>query len=341
MIGPHRDVAAARTAVRAAGFPPGARLLLGCSGGQDSLALAATLAFLAPREGWVVRVLVVDHAVRAESAADAERAAALTRSLGLETDVVRVTVPGGAAGTGHGGPEAAARSARRAALLAQARRVDADAILLGHTMDDQAETVLLGLARGSGARALAGMRERDGLWARPLLGLRRAQTAEICRALGLTPVADPSNELSGPWRQADGSALRRTALRHRAIPLLTEILGPGVVPALARSADQLRRDDDALAADAERLTEAAVRARGVGHLEIDITPLAEAPAAIRTRAIHALLSSLARPGAQVGSVHVREVERLVLREGVGPIDVAGGVSVRRIGGMLRVSRRAT
>ncbi|TRW43204.1 tRNA lysidine(34) synthetase TilS [Georgenia yuyongxinii] len=255
MSAPHPAVAAARSAVRAAlaDLPPGARVLVACSGGADSLALAAATAFVAARAGWLAGAVIVDHRLQESSAADAAQAAEQCADLGLDPVEVRgVDVPGGRSGRGAGGPEAAARTARYDALAAAARDAGAAAVVLGHTLDDQAETVLLGLARGSGARSLAGMAPVHGLWRRPLLGLRRAQTEQVCRVLGQEFVTDPTNRAEGPWRAADGTALRRAAVRERVLPALTDALGPGVVPALGRTAAQLRRDGellDTLAAD--------------------------------------------------------------------------------------------
>ncbi|WP_281274925.1 ATP-binding protein, partial [Cellulomonas biazotea] len=170
------------------------------------------------------------------SAEVAARAAATCRDLGLDPVLVeRVDV------VGPGGPEAAARTARYAALAHAADTVGAAAVLLGHTLDDQAETVLLGLARGSGARSLAGMPASRGLLRRPLLGLRRADTLGACAAEGLDPWHDPTNVGAH-----DDAAPLRSRVRDRVLPVLERELGPGVAPALARTADQLREDADAL-----------------------------------------------------------------------------------------------
>ncbi len=257
MAGPAPAVAAARVAVRSAlaDLPAGALVLVACSGGADSLALAAATAFVAPRAGLRAGAVVVDHRIQPGSAQVADDAAATCRRLGLEPVLVREVDADGA-----GGPEAAARTARYSALREAAAETDAAAVLLGHTLDDQAETVLLGLSRGSGARSLAGMPPVDGLWRRPLLGLRRSETEASCTALGLSWTTDPTNAPDGPWRRADGGPLRRAAVRHHVLPALAEALGPGVPEALARTADRLREDEDYLARAADEL---AVRA-GLG-----------------------------------------------------------------------------
>ncbi len=227
-------VAAVRNAVRAslAGLAPGDLVLAACSGGQDSLALAAALAFVAPRAGLRAGAVTVDHGLQEGSAERAAEVALTLRGLGLDpVRTATVTV------AGPGGPEAAARAARYAALEETAADVGAVAVLLGHTLDDQAETVLLGLARGSGPRSLAGMPPRRGLFVRPLLGVRRSVTAAACAALGLPAWSDPHN--------AD-RRFARVRVRLDALPALEAALGPGVAEALARTADQLRDDAEVL-----------------------------------------------------------------------------------------------
>ncbi|MEU6699915.1 tRNA lysidine(34) synthetase TilS [Pseudonocardia sp. NPDC046786] len=214
--------------------------LVGCSGGADSTALVHAVREVVDGP---VHALVVDHGLQDGSAErSAELAAALRRS-GVDAAVQAVRV------TGPGGTEAAARRARRAALLA-ARPGPSSPVLLGHTLDDQAETVLLGLARGSGARSLAGMRLWSAPWLRPLLGLRRADTVAACAELGLPVWDDPHN--------AD-PRFTRVRLRREVLPLLEEVLGGGVAPALARTAAQLADDDAALTEAAARLRELASR----------------------------------------------------------------------------------
>src|SRR4051794_36741365 len=216
-----------------------APLLVGCSGGADSLAL--TLAAAAVRGAEGVRAAVVDHGLQDGSA---ERAAATARLLtqrGITADVHTVHV------TGPGGIEAAARRARQVALCAARPHPDSP-ILLGHTLDDQAETVLLGLGRGSGARSLAGMRRWDPPWLRPLLAVRRATTRAACAGLDV-------------WDAPHNAAPRftRVRLRHEVLPLLEDVLSGGVAEALARTAEQLREDVDALDTVAAHLLTAAVR----------------------------------------------------------------------------------
>lgn len=322
-----------------AGAPPA--LVVGLSGGADSLALALTTIDVAARAGIPVITVTVDHGLREGSAEEARRVADLAASLGARAVVETVTVDG------PGGPEGAARDARRAALRAVGVREGAP-ILLGHTMDDQAETVLLRLARGSGPsslRAIAPLsREADGVtWLRPLLTLRRSDTEGACAQAGLAPVHDPTNDVDGPWRAADGSPLRRSALRHEAIPALASALGVDPVPALARTAALCAEDDDALSDRARELTAAArvaaarvAAARvaddtdpgdGEAPVALAVASLRGAPRAVRTRAL--------REGAQaagiraLSSTHVDAIDDLVVAwRGQGPIHLPGGLAFR-------------
>src|SRR4051812_44817321 len=230
-------VAAVRLAVRrtlAAVAMPGEPVLVACSGGADSLALLAATVFESRPEALRVIGVTVDHGLQEGSADRASRVVAQMVQLGAdETATISVTVdPGGQ------GIEAAAREARYAALAQIAEHFGAHVVLLGHTLDDQAETVLLGLARGSGARSLSGMRRSiDNLFHRPLLDVTRAQTEAACAAEGIPFWTDPHN--SDP-------RFTRARVRQDVLPLLERELGPGVAAALARTADQLRADADHL-----------------------------------------------------------------------------------------------
>jgi tRNA(Ile)-lysidine synthetase-like protein len=251
--------AAVRAAVRdaLADLEPGARVVVALSGGADSLALLAATVVVCTERGLVCATVVVDHGLQAESAEIARRAADQARILGCsDVAVVRVQVT---SGTGSGGPEAAARTARYAALEHAAAGggptrsgpPPAAAILLGHTRDDQAETVLLGLARGSGTRSLAGMAPRSGVYRRPLLGLPRAVVAA---AAAETAAGDPRLV---PWQDPHNTdpGFARVRVRTSVLPLLEHELGPGIGDALARTAELARADADALDAWADRVWE--------------------------------------------------------------------------------------
>jgi tRNA(Ile)-lysidine synthase len=324
MPGPHPAVAALRVAVRreVADCAPDGLVLAAVSGGPDSLALAAALAFVGPRAGLRAGALVVDHGLQPGSAGVARAAARQCRLLGLEpVEVLTVEVP---AGPGSGGPEAAARDARLAALESAAARGGAAAVLLGHTRDDQAETVLLGLARGSGARSLAGMPRRRGPFRRPLLGLPRETTRRACVALGLDVVSDPDN--------AD-PAFARARLRDAALPALEKALGPGVTAALARTAAQLRADADALDALAADAAEHVTAGDG----SLDCAGLAALPAALRARVLREAARAAGCPPGSLGHVHADALDALVGRwHGQGPVALPGGVSGVRRYGRLRL-----
>ena len=334
MSGPPRAVAQARLALRAAladlARTPGAAgpaplVLVACSGGADSLALAATTAFLAPRLGLRAGAVIVDHAMQDGSGDVARRAGDQCRSLGLDpVEIARTQVP---TGPGHGGPEGAARTVRYRALDEAAARLDARAVLLGHTADDQAESVLLGLARGSGARSLAGMRAEVGALRRPFLALRRADTEQICHSVGLTYWQDPTNTGDHP-----GAPLR-SQVRTRILPLLDDVLGPGVVAALTRTAAQLDEDDAALVTFAAQLLD---RARQGGHPgTLGVTELAGSPAAVRTRALRLAALDAGCPAGALARSHVLELDRLVTDwHGQGPIHLPGAVVGRRDCGRL-------
>lgn len=299
-------VATARTAVRSAltDLAPGSRVRVGVSGGADSLALAAVVAAVTRTADLDVEAVVVDHGLQQDSAGVARRAVEQAESLGLRARVVTVEV------TGPGGPEAAARTARLTALAAG----DPHAVLLAHTRDDQAETVLLGLGRGSGPRSIAGMRARSGPFRRPFLTLGRADTERICRVHGLGWWVDPHN--------ADPS-FRRARLRREVLPLLEDVLGGGVAAALARTADQVRADTDHLDALAEE-----------AHT-LDCERLAALPRALRSRVLRRAALEAGARGDELASVHVGELDRLVTDwHGQRRVELPGGTSCGREDGVL-------
>ncbi len=322
MTGPAPAVTEVRTAVAAGldGIPRGRLVLAAVSGGADSLALAAGLAFAGPRAGLRAGAVVVDHQLQPSSDAVAEAAAGALRSLGLApVQVVAVDVGEG------GGPEAAARQARYQALRSAAADLDAAAVLLGHTLDDQAETVLLGLARGSGARSLSGMAPQTEGFRRPLLGVSRSTTAACCDALGLVPWDDPHNT---------ERRFARARLRHDALPALVTALGPGVPQALARTARLLRDDDEALETWAD---EVAGRCRPAGDSEpgLDIVALGAAPPAVRRRVIRRSLLAAGATAGRLTAEQVGRVDDLVgAWKGQGPVALPGGIQARRCCGRL-------
>lgn len=288
-------------------------MLVACSGGPDSLALAAGAAVVARRRGDGVRAVVVDHGLQPGSDAVASGVVAqLSERLGIAAEVVRVQV------CDDGGPEAAARDARFAALAAAAR--PGEVVLLGHTLDDQAETVLLGLARGSGLRSLAGMAGVRGIFVRPLLGLRREVSAACCAEFGLEPWTDPHNR---------DDRFARVRVRTRVLPVLEAELGPGVAEALARTAELARADADLL----DEL--AAVHADPGAEDGLSCRRLAELGPALRSRILRAWL--LDQGAREVSASQVAAVCELITDwHGQRWVDLPG-VRVRRVGDHLRTT----
>lgn len=302
---------AVRRVIRAGGHR---QLLVACSGGADSLALAAATAFEAPRAGLSAAAVVVDHGLQADSASVAARAAKTCRDLGLDpVEIVAVRVQ--ETGTG---PEDAARGVRYRALTQAADELHAEVILLGHTRDDQAETVLLGLARGSGLRSLAGMPAADPgrRISRPFLELTREQTRAACVALGLSWWEDPHN--------TDDRYARVRA--RQALVGLERDLGPGVIVGLTRTADLARSDADGLDALAARAL------AGLGEPPWPVPALLDLIAPVRRRVWRLLLGETAK-------VHVDRLEELLADwHGQVGVDVPGGRRVSRRGGLIEVDR---
>jgi tRNA(Ile)-lysidine synthase len=277
------------------------RWCVALSGGADSLALTAVAATAKP-----TTALIVDHRLQPDSG----RVAATARDQALAVGCVDAQVLCVDVGT-TGGPEAAARTARYRAL--DEARGDAP-VLLAHTLDDQAETVLLGLGRGSGSRSIAGMRPCDPPWYRPLLGIRRAVTRAACEELGLTPWQDPHN--------AD-RRFTRTRLRTEVLPLLEEVLGGGVAEALARTATALREDTDTL----DELARQALDEIGAGAL--DTARLAALPEAVRRRVIRGWL--LAGGASGLTDKQIRGVDTLVTAwRGQGGVAVGSPLRSQRL-----------
>jgi tRNA(Ile)-lysidine synthase len=333
VTGPDPAVAAARLAVRRAlqEHAPrdraGGAVLVACSGGADSLALLAATVFESRRDGLRVIGATVDHGLQEGSGAHADRVVAQMARLGAtETMAVRVRVE--APGMG---PEAAARQARYAALSQAAEASRAAAVLLGHTRDDQAETVLLGLTRGSGGRSIAGMRrwyaEGPVRFVRPLLDLAREQTEQACRAEGIEVWQDPHN---------DDPRFTRSRLRRRVMPVLEEELGPGVAAALARTAELLQQDLAAL----EELSAAAYRRARTPDGALDAAQLAAEPSALASRVLRAAALAAGSPADELFKVHVDALLDLVHRP-TGQVHLPGHLTADREGERLRFRRTAT
>ncbi|MGC5029232.1 tRNA lysidine(34) synthetase TilS [Micromonospora sp. DT229] len=312
-------VAAIRVAVRRAlaDLPAEGPVLVACSGGADSLALAAAAAFVAPRVGHVAGLVTVDHGLQTGSAERAQTVARWAEQAGLSpVEVIRVEV----AGRG-GGPEAAAREARYQALVEAARRHRAAALLTGHTRDDQAETVLLALARGSGPRGLAGMpprRELDGVpLVRPLLEISRGQTRSACTALRLTPWEDPHNV---------DPAYARSRVRAELVPALVQALGPGVIDNLARTARLVAADNAVL----DELAGAALLAARHPDGGLTVKTLVDLADAVRGRVLRTWAHELGASPAALSYRHIAALDALVIGwRGQGATYLPGGLRVVR------------
>lgn len=316
-------------------------VLVALSGGSDSLALAAATAALAREPGtFRAGAVIVDHALQPGSAEVAGHAASIATGLGLEpVRIQRVSVGG------SGGPEAAARDARYAALKSVASELGAKVVLTAHTRDDQAEQVLLALTRGSGTRSISGIpliRESgDGLRIiRPFLigapEITRETTDAVCGELGIAPWRDPHNK---------NPEFARVRVRETVLPVLAGELGAGVVSGLARSADLAREDADALDLWALRVCEQTLRQQdegGAGQPErwLDaaaVAELRELPAAVRQRVIH--LVAAREFSVQLTREHTLAIAALITDwRGQGPIFVPG-IRVTRELGELHFARQ--
>lgn len=316
----HPSVAAVRLAVRRAlaGFEPGRTVVVACSGGADSLALLAATVFESRKAGWRVVGATVDHGLQEGSAERAAHVVEQMAALGAdETFSARVQVE--AAGLG---PEAGARRARYAVLEEIAERVDATALLLGHTRDDQAETVLLGLTRGSGGRSLAGMRRRYDRVVRPLLDVSRADAVTACQVEGIDYWDDPHN--SDP-------AYTRVRVRRTVLPVLEEHLGPGVAETLARTADQLREDMD--------LLDDAAESAYAGLSELPVDGLLAQAAPIRRRVLRLAALAAGAPASELFHEHVLAMDALLTDwRGQKWVDLPGHLRCSRADGRLSLTR---
>lgn len=316
----HPSVATVRGAVRrtlaelvseqpGGALPPDAAVLVACSGGPDSLALLSATVFEGPRAGFRVIGVTIDHGLQEGSAEQAARVVEQMAALGAdETASARVAV----SGAGRG-PEAAAREARYAVLDQMATHFGAVGVLLGHTLDDQAETVLLGLTRGSGGRSLAGMRRRFDCYRRPLLDVTRTDTVTACQVEGIEYWNDPHNI---------DPAYARVRVRRKVMPVLEDELGPGVARALARTADQLRHDMELLDQLAQSAYEGLADPGGM-----PVAGLAELPAATRHRVLRLAALEAGAIGAELFHVHVMALAQLISsRVGGSEVQLPGHVT---------------
>ena len=309
-----------RLAVRAelSDLNAGDTVLVAVSGGADSSALAAGLLAEAKEKALRPIAVIIDHALQPNSADVAMNTKAELAKAGytnIEIKRIKVEVTDGM--------EASARRARYAALNEIAESTSAVAIFLGHTKDDQAETVLLGLARGSGTRSLSGMAERIDKYRRPLLSITRSQTEAACKEVGIKYWSDPHNQ---------SMEYARVRVREKVLPLMEAEIGPGITDALTRSARILRDDADALDQWAEEVLDE------MDPIEMDIETLASLPRAIRSRVIRKAIYLAGAPSGSLSAEHLEPVEALVTAwKGQGAVSLPGGVTVARISGRLSLS----
>jgi tRNA(Ile)-lysidine synthase len=294
--------------------------LVAVSGGADSLALACALIKEAPELAITLIAVTVDHQLQSGSNEQAKKVQAQLKAMGYQEVIIeKVSV------VEKSGLEADARTARYTALDSIAHAYGATQIFLGHTRDDQAETVLLGLARGSGTRSLSGMATVNGKYARPFLQLTRVQTVAACQEADLQPWSDPHNV---------NEKFSRVRVRNKVMPVMEEEIGPGIAVALARSAAILRDDADAL----DEMAQAVISR--VDLSDLDCAALAELPRAIRSRILRAAIYAAGAPSGSLSADHLAAVEALVTSwRGQGEVSLPGGVKVARISGRLSLLAR--
>ena len=303
---------ALRSAVRATleKYSAGDLIVVAVSGGADSLALAEVAKIEGEKLAQRIVAVTIDHQLQSGSA---EQANKVVKQLSIPCSIIKVNVEL------KDGLEASARRARYEALTNFSQENNASAVLLGHTKDDQAETVLLGLARGSGARSLSGMSQVNGIFERPFLEITREQTVAACKELNLQVWNDPHN---------DNSDFLRVRVRKNVLPIMESELGPGIREALTRSANLLRDDADALDSMAEEFWSQ--------DKSLEVEPLAKLPKAVRSRVLR--LALFESGVSQLSADQVGQVEALISNwKGQGEVSLPAGVKVSRISGRLTLS----
>ena len=298
---------------------PNSKVCIGVSGGADSLALAAAAKLESKNFSIDLVAVIVDHGLQANSAEIAEFAKQQLIKLGFQDIFV-----GRASVQITDGLEASARRARYKVFQQAIETYGPNTFLLGHTKNDQAEGVLLGLARGSGTKSLSGMQEVSGIFVRPLLGIDRATTEIACHESNIEYWVDPHNS---------NQDFTRVRVRENILPLLENDIGPGIVDALARSAKILREDATALDEWAENIF------RQVEPMDIEISILATLPVAVRSRVLRMAIYAAGAPAGSISAAHLEPIEAFVSDwRGQGHTSLPGGVKVCRISGRLSLSK---
>ena len=311
------SIVAIRNAVKPhlARLEAGDTVLVAVSGGADSLALASAILTESKQYAITAIAVTIDHQLQSGSGAQAEKVEKQLKEMGYGKVIVEKVVV-----STESGLEAGARDARYEALSACAAQEKATKVFLGHTRDDQAETVLLGLARGSGTRSLSGMSVENGIYLRPLLQITREETVAACSELGIEPWNDPHN---------GNTDFSRVRVRNEVLPVMEEKLGPGISAALARSAGILRDDADAL----DEIAQSEISVSDLANL--DCEHLSTLSRAIRSRVLRAALYAAGAPSGSITADHLAGVEALVTSwHGQGALSLPGGVKVERISGRL-------
>ena len=310
-------IVAIRNAVRPhlARLEAGDCVLIAVSGGADSLALASAILTESQQFAITPVAVTIDHQLQNGSDVQAHKVEKQLKEMGYAKVICQKVVV-----TTESGLEAGARDARYKALSACAAQEKARKIFLGHTRDDQAETVLLGLARGSGTRSLSGMAVENGIYIRPLLHITREETVAACKEIGYEPWNDPHN---------GNTEFSRVRVRTEVLPMMEAKLGPGIAAALSRSAAILREDADAL----DEIARAEIAQSDLAHL--DCEHLSSLAKAIRSRVLRAAIYAAGAPSGSITADHLAAVEALVTSwRGQGALSLPGGVKVERISGRL-------
>jgi tRNA(Ile)-lysidine synthase len=291
---------------------PGQKLLVAVSGGADSLALASATEFEAKKLGLKIAAAVIDHSLQKNSDKVAAQTSKTLTSLGFEEVVVKKVSVGKA-----GGPEAAARTARYTALETLRQQTRSHFIVLGHTSSDQAETILLGLVRGSGSKSLSGMSGKTGLLLRPLLVVDRATTEAFCKDSGIKYWLDPQNK---------DEKFLRVMIRKHVLPFLEKQLGGSVAASLVRTSDQLREDNAYLDSQTDKSFKRYAKVSASG-ISFDAQLIGKLPSAILHRIIKKALDGF---GSESSRTHVLAVSDLVLSwHGQKPLALPGVRVVRK------------
>ena len=301
-------------------FDAGDYVLVGCSGGADSLALAWTTLVVGKRLELKTGVIIVDHQLFPESNSVALNAKKQCEDLGIEEVIIKkVNVE-----QNHEGLEAAARIARYEAFENVLQETNAQVILLAHTQDDQAETVLMRLTRGSGAKSLSGMAQVSGKYLRPFLHLRKKLVHDSLDLIGLKAWQDPAN--------TDHQFLR-VKVRHELMPKIIEVLGESAISSLDKTSQLLRLDNQALEDLAQQFFESQKDVKTNG---LEISELEKLPEAIRTRVLRIFaIASGVHPG-PFSFEHIEAIDALVKNwHGQGNVDLPGFIQATRVDHSIR------